>query len=188
LGAPLQGHTGIVYSVAFSPDGTHIVSASDDRTIQVWDAHIGKGLDAALQRHPGTVQSVIVSPDGTHIVPGSSNQTDQLQVVESFNQFQAKFHAPSICFSPNPIHALCPASSFALDSCISLPTSKSSFVATEERWITLGPEEDLLLWIPIYLPLHLYNPSRLVIPIHSCLQLDLSCLAHGTSWQMCREH
>jgi WD40 repeat protein len=164
------------------------VSSSDDKTIQVWDVEIGMALGAALQRHPSTVQSVIASPDGTHIVPGSSNQTNQLQAVEPFNQLQAKFHAPATCFSPNPIHALCSASSFVQNSYTSLPTSKSSFIATEERWIILGPEEDLLLWIPIYLPLHLYNPSRLVIPIGSCLRLDLSCLAHGTSWQMCCEH
>jgi hypothetical protein len=189
LGASLQGHTGRVLSVAFSPDGTHIVSGSLDRTIQVWDAEIGMALGAALQGHPNTVQSVIASPDGTHIVPGSSNHTNQLQVVESFNQFQAKFHAPAICFSPNPIHALCPVLSFGLDACTSLPTSKSSFVPTEDRWVTLGPEEDLLLSIPVYLPLNLHNPSTtLVIPIGSDLQLDLSHLSHGTSWQMCREY
>jgi hypothetical protein len=109
---------------------------------------------------------------------------------ESFNHFQAKSHsAPAICFSPNPIHALCSASSFGLDSYTSLPSSKSSFIPTKERWIVPGPKEDLLLWIPVYLPLNLYNPSTtLVIPIGSDLQLDLSHLAHGTSWQMCREH
>ncbi|KAJ8580549.1 WD40 repeat-like protein [Rhizopogon salebrosus TDB-379] len=191
LGPSLQGHTGEVYSVAFSPDGTCIVSGSCDGTIRIWDAEIGKALGAALQveGHPGTVQPAIVSPDGTHIVPGSSNQTNQLQVIESFNQFQTEFHAPAICFSPNPVHALCSASSFGLDSCTSLPSSKSSFIPTKERWIVLGPKEDLLLWIPVYLPLNLYNPSAtLVIPIGSDLQLDLSHLAHGTSWQMCREH
>ncbi len=30
-------HSRRVYSVAFSPDGTKIVSGSDDGTIQVWD-------------------------------------------------------------------------------------------------------------------------------------------------------
>jgi len=32
----LTGHTGFVYSVAFSPDGNLLVSGSDDRTIQLW--------------------------------------------------------------------------------------------------------------------------------------------------------
>jgi len=33
-----NAHSGDIYSVAFSPDGTKIVSGSDDRTIKVWDS------------------------------------------------------------------------------------------------------------------------------------------------------
>ena len=32
-----DAHSGSVYSVAFSPDGTKIVSGSADKTIKVWD-------------------------------------------------------------------------------------------------------------------------------------------------------
>jgi len=45
--APLEGHTDCVNSVAFSPDGTCVVSGSGDKTIQVsrimWAA-LGEGL------------------------------------------------------------------------------------------------------------------------------------------------
>ena len=32
-----NAHSGDINSVAFSPDGTKIVSGSDDQTIKVWD-------------------------------------------------------------------------------------------------------------------------------------------------------
>ena len=38
----LTGHSGSVSSVAYSPDGKHIVSGSSDNTVKIWDAHSGK--------------------------------------------------------------------------------------------------------------------------------------------------
>ena len=38
----LTGHSDWVYSVAYSPDGKHVVSGSFDNTVGVWDAQTGK--------------------------------------------------------------------------------------------------------------------------------------------------
>ena len=38
----LRGHSGDVTSVAYSPDGKHIVSGSRDNTVKIWDAQSGE--------------------------------------------------------------------------------------------------------------------------------------------------
>ena len=48
----LRGHEGRVCSAAFSPDGTRIVTASDDGTARVWRAD-GSGEPVVLRGHEG---------------------------------------------------------------------------------------------------------------------------------------
>ena len=38
----LRGHSSWVRSVAYSPDGKHIVSGSGDNTVKIWDAQSGE--------------------------------------------------------------------------------------------------------------------------------------------------
>ena len=78
VGNPLQGHTSSVWSVAFSPDGRHIVSGSGDRTIQIWDAQTGGQMGHPLQGHTDSVFSVAFSSDRRHIVSGSDDETIQV--------------------------------------------------------------------------------------------------------------
>jgi WD40 repeat protein len=49
--------------VAFSPDGTQVVSGSHDKTVRLWDAVTGAALQT-LEGHSGSVSSVTFSPDG----------------------------------------------------------------------------------------------------------------------------
>ena len=44
-----------VNSAAFSPDGTRVVTASDDKTARVWDAATGKPLGEPMRHEGGGV-------------------------------------------------------------------------------------------------------------------------------------
>ena len=68
-----------VLSVAFSPDGTRIVTGgtiewSSTGEASVWDARTGAEL-LELKGHTSRVTSVAFSPDGTRIVTGSEDGT-----------------------------------------------------------------------------------------------------------------
>src|SRR5262249_28239496 len=63
-----------VQSVAFSPDGQRLVSASSDRMVRVWNAD-GSGQPVVLRGHDGVVWSAAFSPDGQRIVSASDDDT-----------------------------------------------------------------------------------------------------------------
>ena len=83
--AVLSGHGAIVRSAAYSPDGTHIVTASYDKTARIWDARSGEQL-AVLSGHDGEVESAAYSSDGTRVVTASNDQTARIWDARSGKQ------------------------------------------------------------------------------------------------------
>ena len=58
------GHTGLVWMVAFSPDGQTVISTSNDQTVRLWD--VGGQQPRVLTGHTSTVRGLAVNPQMAH--------------------------------------------------------------------------------------------------------------------------
>jgi WD40 repeat protein/tRNA A-37 threonylcarbamoyl transferase component Bud32 len=81
----LTGHAGAVTSIAMSPDGLLLASASSDRTLRLWDLATGNLLHSFAGRslwfsagHSDRVSTVTFSPDGQTLISGSDDGTIKL--------------------------------------------------------------------------------------------------------------
>ena len=105
----LQGHKTPVTSIAFSPDGAHLLSGGGDpllRTAEMflWDATTGEKL-RSYPGHEACVQDVTFSPNAESMLTGSLDGTAILRNAATGQQirtFRGRADRPGACvFAPN---------------------------------------------------------------------------------------
>ncbi|KAI9769750.1 MAG: hypothetical protein M1839_003596 [Geoglossum umbratile] len=100
----LEGHSGSVWSVAFSPNSAQLASVSNDHTVKIWDASSGKCLQT-LEGHSSWVWSVAFSPNSAQLASASGDHTVKIWDASSGKCLQTlEGHSGwvrSVAFSPN---------------------------------------------------------------------------------------
>jgi WD40 repeat protein len=180
---PLEGHTNWVTSVGFSPDGTHIVSGSYDKTIRIWDVRTGEEVMKPLEGHTGSVASVGFSPDGTHIMSGSYDMTIRIWDARTGEEVMKPLEqdiSPDIgLIASSHSSSLLPNFQSSLQSDL-----YSDSLSHGDRWIR-GSHGELLFWvIPEWRKFVQWPPCILIIG-QSRVHFDLQHYFHGTEWTRC---
>ena len=95
------GHTGLVLSVAFSPDDKTLATGGFDNTIRLWNVSSHQQI-GILMGHTSAVNSVVFSPNGKILATGSADKTARLWDIASRKQtiLSHKDSIWSVAFSP----------------------------------------------------------------------------------------
>ena len=78
------GHTGLIRSVAFSPNRKQVASGSDDQTVRIWN--IETGACEWTVRVGGVVFSIDFAPCGTKLAATCNNFNDGSFSVQIFSK------------------------------------------------------------------------------------------------------
>ena len=99
-------HEDAVNSVAFSPNGLFLATASDDRTTKLWDLRKEKGqVLLNLSGHANNITGVVFSPDGARLATSSGDMTAKIwDAVSGRELMTLAGHSSSVqglAFSPD---------------------------------------------------------------------------------------
>ncbi len=76
-GSPNMKHSNVVRACALTPDGRFVVSASEDKTLILWNVESGKEIRSFIG-HTNGVSDCAISPDGKFVISASYDRTLKL--------------------------------------------------------------------------------------------------------------
>jgi WD40 repeat protein len=98
------GHSGIVWTVAYSPNGRHALSGGVDHSVCLWDVNTGKEL-RRFTEHEGGIVAVAFSRDGRLALSAAGDGSLFLWEVETGRKVRRFGEAPAplycAAFSPD---------------------------------------------------------------------------------------
>jgi WD40 repeat protein len=101
-----QGHTDLISSICFSPDGKYLAGAGGalDHTVKVWETKSGR-LIHSLKGHTSMVAGVSWSPRGNRLASAGHDRTVAVWDVDKEKQVLSvkgqRLPIYSVCFSPD---------------------------------------------------------------------------------------
>jgi WD40 repeat protein len=125
----LQGHSSYINSVAFSPDGSQLVSGSWEKTVQLWNVASGQLLKS-LKGQSINVKSVAFHPNGKQVASCSDDKIVRIWTV---------------CEWSDRVHQLFGPEMKRLVFC--LMCIKEKIECTENRIV---PQLPMALWLDIF--------------------------------------
>jgi WD40 repeat protein len=141
----LEGHSGVVSSVAFSHDSMRLASASYDSTVKIWDASSGACLQT-LEGHSGEVSSVAFSHDSMRLASASWDSTVKiwdassgacLQTLEGYSSYVSSADLVSVLALPHSDKILIESHQ---------PVSQRIAVSSDNLWISDNTQHQV--WLP----------------------------------------
>ena len=168
-------------SIAFSTDGTRIVSGSVDHSLRVWDASTRAELKV-LEGHTGPVWSVSFSTDGTCIVSGSVDHS--VRVWDASTEAQAtaqNIHTYSCSSITSPADNTCITSDDESARLSIVGHAYPAWTTDPKHWIRSVFGGFRLMWVPAVV----YPYSVLVISREGSAIVHFQGCNIGRDWAGC---
>ena len=193
----LSGHYDQVESLAFSLDGTLLVSGSRDRTTKLWDVQTG-GVVKTFYGHTEWIDSVSISADNTMIASGSSDgiclwdtKTENCNVIKKYN--------PTVIFSPTNPQLLMSSTGYVVQqwntdgheigssfdgSCVAFSPDGAQFASCKSSTVTIRKTNSRIITVQFSLPDHArcccFSPDGRIFAVASSNIIYLSDITSPT--------